>query len=71
MQVCEENLRVLLFFWETIWINVRAFPVTDLAHHISQSYLSFVWVGDPNFNKPRTVFACNARSIALVAKVSC
>ena len=34
----------------------------------SQSYLSYVSVGDPNFNKPRTVFASNARSIALVAK---
>jgi hypothetical protein len=42
----------------------------ELFLNNSQSYPSYVSVGDPNFNKPRTVFASNARSIALVAKFS-
>lgn len=34
----------------------------------TSSYLSYLTPGDSNFNNPRSVFASNARSIALVAK---
>jgi hypothetical protein len=37
---------------------------------INNSYLSYVNAADPNFNKPKSVFASNARTIALVAKIT-
>lgn len=36
----------------------------------TNSYLSYVNAADPNFNKPKSVFASNARGIALVAKIT-
>jgi hypothetical protein len=44
--------------------------VNDVASFTTatSSYLSYVKPSDPNFNKPYTVFASNARTIALVAK---
>jgi len=36
----------------------------------TNSYLSYVNVADPNFNKPKSVFASNARTIGLVAKIT-
>jgi hypothetical protein len=35
---------------------------------VGSSYTSFVTPGNANFNVPKSVFASNARSIALVAK---
>jgi hypothetical protein len=34
------------------------------------NYQSYLTPGNANFNKPQSVFASNARSIALVAKFS-
>jgi len=44
--------------------DVNSFTTT------TQSYLSFVAAGDPNFNKPKQVFASNARTIGLVLKLT-
>jgi carboxypeptidase family protein len=35
----------------------------------SGSYLNYLTPGDPNFNNPKSVFASNARTIGLVAKI--
>jgi hypothetical protein len=35
---------------------------------VGSNYQSYLTPGNPNFNKPSTVFASNARSIAIVAK---
>jgi hypothetical protein len=46
-----------------LWVNdVNSFNTT------TQSYLSFLTPGNANFNNPKSVFASNARSIAIVAK---
>jgi hypothetical protein len=44
--------------------DVNSFTTT------TQSYLSFVAAGDPNFNRPKQVFASNARTIGLVVKLT-
>jgi len=44
--------------------------VNDVASFTTttSNYLAYVTPSDANFNKPRSVFASNARTIALVAK---
>jgi hypothetical protein len=45
--------------------------VNDVAsfNTTSGSYLNYLTPGDPNFNNPKSVFASNARTIGLVAKI--
>jgi len=42
--------------------------VTRLINTFGSSDQSYLTPGDPHFNDPRSVFASNSRSIALVAK---
>jgi len=35
----------------------------------TNAYLSYVNAADPNFNKPRTVFPSNSRTITIIAKI--
>ena len=36
----------------------------------NSAYLNYLTPSDPNFNNPKSVFASNARSIALIMKLT-